>query len=120
MEAGITSVGSTPNWAEASTQERVQVRVFGSLLVSHQRRLDSSMRHTVVDDQVLVWDGLAVTVGHQDNIEDVAEGQMELKAIEAARRHHPDLILLDIRLEEPFSLPLSPIGRPAEKGRGTD
>ena len=59
-----------------------------------------SLRVAVVDDQALVRGGFAMVLGHQDDIEVVAEAGTGLKAIEAARTHRPDVILMDIRMPE--------------------
>ncbi len=59
-----------------------------------------SIRVAVVDDQALVRGGFAMVLGHQDDIEVVAEAGTGVEAIEVARTHHPDLILMDIRMPE--------------------
>ncbi len=59
-----------------------------------------SIRVAVVDDQPLVRGGFAMVLGHQDDIDVVAEAGNGLEAIEAARTHRPDVILMDIRMPE--------------------
>ncbi len=57
-----------------------------------------SIRVAVVDDQALVRGGFAVMLGLQDDIEVVAEAGDGAAAIEIARTHRPDVILMDIRM----------------------
>ncbi len=57
-----------------------------------------TIRVVVVDDQALVRGGFALVLGHQDDIEVVAEAGDGLEAIESARTHRPDVILMDIRM----------------------
>jgi DNA-binding NarL/FixJ family response regulator len=52
----------------------------------------------VVDDQALVRGGFAMVLNHQDDIEVVAEAGTGVEAVEAARLHRPDVILMDIRM----------------------
>jgi DNA-binding NarL/FixJ family response regulator len=59
-----------------------------------------SIRVAVVDDQSLVRGGFAVMLGLQDDIEVVAEAGDGKAAIEIARVHRPDVILMDIRMPE--------------------
>lgn len=59
-----------------------------------------SIRVVVVDDQALVRSGFAMVLGHQDDIEVVAEAGTGVEAIDVARRHRPDVILMDIRMPE--------------------
>jgi DNA-binding NarL/FixJ family response regulator len=57
-----------------------------------------SIRVAVVDDQALVRGGFATVLGLQDDIEVVAEAGDGAAAIEIARTHRPDVILMDIRM----------------------
>lgn len=58
------------------------------------------LRVLVVDDQALVRRGFAMVLGHEPDIEVVAEAGNGEDAIEAAREHAPDIILMDIRMPE--------------------
>jgi len=57
-----------------------------------------SIRVAVVDDQALVRGGFAVMLDLQDDIEVVAEAGDGEAAIEIARIHRPDVVLMDIRM----------------------
>jgi DNA-binding NarL/FixJ family response regulator len=57
-----------------------------------------SISVAVVDDQALVRGGFAVMLSLQDDIEVVAEVGDGAAAIEIARTHRPDVILMDIRM----------------------
>ena len=59
-----------------------------------------SIRVAVVDDQALVRGGFAMVLGHQSDIEVVAEAGTGLEALEAAREHRPDVIVMDIRMPD--------------------
>jgi len=59
-----------------------------------------TIRVAVVDDQALVRGGFAMVLDQQDDIEVVAEAGTGLDAVDAARAHRPDVILMDIRMPE--------------------
>jgi DNA-binding NarL/FixJ family response regulator len=59
-----------------------------------------SIRVAVIDDQALVRGGFALVLSLQDDIEVVAEGGTGVEAVEIARTHRPDVILMDIRMPE--------------------
>ncbi|MEL6868891.1 MAG: response regulator transcription factor [Pseudomonadota bacterium] len=54
----------------------------------------------VVDDQSLVRRGFAMVLGHETDIDVVAEAGDGIEAIAAAREHQPDIVLMDIRMPE--------------------
>ncbi len=59
-----------------------------------------TIRVVVVDDQALVRRGFALVLEHQSDIEVVAEAGDGIEALEAVRRHRPDVVLMDIRMPE--------------------
>ena len=59
-----------------------------------------TLRVLVVDDQSLVRRGFAMVLGHENDIEIVAEAGTGLEAVAAAQKHQPDIILMDIRMPE--------------------
>lgn len=58
------------------------------------------IRVVVADDQALVRRGFATLVGLEPDIEVVAEAMTGVQAVAAAREHHPDVLLMDIRMPE--------------------
>ncbi|MEU5053467.1 response regulator transcription factor [Streptomyces sp. NPDC021096] len=57
-----------------------------------------TIRVVVADDQELVRGGFAMILAAQPDIEVVAEAGDGVEAVEAVRRHAPDVVLLDIRM----------------------
>ncbi len=59
-----------------------------------------TIRVVVVDDQVLVREGLALVLDNENDIEVVGEAGTGVDAVEVARSSRPDVILMDIRMPE--------------------
>jgi DNA-binding NarL/FixJ family response regulator len=57
-----------------------------------------SIKVLVVDDQALVRGGFAMILRIHEDINVIAEAGTGHEAIEASRRHRPDVILMDIRM----------------------
>jgi DNA-binding NarL/FixJ family response regulator len=57
-----------------------------------------SVRVVIVDDQELVRTGFRVILNSEPDIEVVGEAGDGYQAIEAARRHSPEVVLMDIRM----------------------
>lgn len=58
------------------------------------------IRVVVVDDQELVRSGFALILDSQPGIDVVAQAANGVEALAAVRRHHPDVVLMDIRMPE--------------------
>jgi DNA-binding NarL/FixJ family response regulator len=59
-----------------------------------------TIRVLVVDDQAMVRAGFRLLLGDEPDIEVVAEASNGLEAVTEAARHHPDVVLMDIRMPE--------------------
>lgn len=57
-----------------------------------------TVRVVVVDDQELIRAGIVMLLGAEDDIEVVAEGANGDDAVALAEQHHPDVVLMDIRM----------------------
>ena len=57
-----------------------------------------SIRVLVVDDQAMVREGFAALLGAQDDIEVVGQAENGALAVELAAIHHPDVVLMDVRM----------------------
>ncbi len=52
----------------------------------------------LVDDQALIRTGLRALLDAEDDIDVVAEAADGLRAVELARRHRPDVVLMDVQM----------------------
>ena len=59
---------------------------------------EQDVRTLVVDDQLLMREGLASLLSIQDGIEVVGTASNGQEALEQARQLHPDVILMDVRM----------------------
>ncbi|MGO4383227.1 response regulator [Specibacter sp. RAF43] len=57
-----------------------------------------SIRVLVVDDQAMVREGFAALLGAQADIEVVGQAEDGAAAVELAAEHHPDVVLMDVRM----------------------
>jgi DNA-binding NarL/FixJ family response regulator len=57
-----------------------------------------TIRVAIADDQTLVRDGLRVQLGYAGDLEVVAEAANGEQAVAVARRHRPDVMLMDVRM----------------------
>ncbi|GAA5194167.1 response regulator transcription factor [Rugosimonospora acidiphila] len=60
--------------------------------------MSAGIRVLLADDQELVRDGIAMILGAQPDIAVVAEAADGTEAVEAVRRHRPEVALLDVRM----------------------
>ena len=56
------------------------------------------IRILLVDDHILMRMGLASAVNHEPDMQVVAEAEDGAEAVEAYRRHQPDVVILDLRM----------------------
>ena len=59
-----------------------------------------TIRVLVVDDQAMVRAGFAALLAAQPDIEVVGDADNGLAGVEASRRLHPDVVLMDVRMPE--------------------
>lgn len=57
-----------------------------------------SIKVLVVDDQAMVREGFAALLGAQDDIDVVGQAENGAIAVEMAAQHHPDVVLMDVRM----------------------
>ncbi len=60
--------------------------------------VSSTIRVLVVDDDALVRSGLVMILGGAPDIDVVGEAVDGQAGVDAAQRHHPDVVLMDIRM----------------------
>ncbi len=60
--------------------------------------MTTAIRVLLADDQPLVRAGFRRVLEIADDLEIVAEASDGLEAVQAARRHHPDVVVMDIRM----------------------
>ncbi len=56
------------------------------------------IRVLIADDQSLVRGGFSSILSHEDDIEVVGEAADGAQAVEFCRSHHPDVVLMDVRM----------------------
>jgi DNA-binding NarL/FixJ family response regulator len=56
------------------------------------------IRIMLVDDHILMRMGLASAINHEADMQVVAEAEDGAEAVEVYRRHHPDVVILDLRM----------------------
>ena len=56
------------------------------------------IRLLIADDHALILEGLAATIGRQDDMTVVAKASNGREAVELWKTHHPDVSLLDLRM----------------------
>lgn len=54
------------------------------------------IRILVVDDQTVVREGIVAILSFQPNVEVVGQAEDGIKAVELARKHHPEVVILDL------------------------
>jgi len=59
-----------------------------------------TIRVVVVDDEVLVRDGISLMLDHEDDIEVVGQAGTGVEAIAVTRETRPDVVLMDIRMPD--------------------
>jgi DNA-binding NarL/FixJ family response regulator len=60
--------------------------------------MSGPLRLVIADDQAMIRSGLALVLGSEADIRVVAECADGAAAVEAVRRHAPDLVLMDVRM----------------------
>jgi two-component system NarL family response regulator len=61
---------------------------------------DTRIRILLVDDHAVVREGLAAMISRRADMQVVAEAENGARAVELARQHKPDVILMDLRMPQ--------------------
>jgi two-component system NarL family response regulator len=64
-----------------------------------RRTMAAPLRILVVDDHFVVRSGLVASLGMEEDLEVIGEGSNAAEALEQYRKHAPDLVLMDLRLQ---------------------
>ena len=80
VSPGITATDGTPASAECSLQERRPIRIL------------------LVDDHSIARDGLKLLLQEEHDLQVVAEAEDGVSAVEMARKHAPDVVVMDINM----------------------
>ncbi len=64
----------------------------------HPAAKPAKIRILLVDDHIVMRMGLVTATSGEPDMEVVAEAENGLEAIEAYRQHHPDVVVLDLRM----------------------
>lgn len=59
-----------------------------------------TVKIVIVDDHPIVRHGLATILDYEEEIEVLAQGSDGEEAIELVRKHHPDLVLIDMKMPD--------------------
>ena len=65
-----------------------------------EANLEPPFRIVVVDDHEVVREGLVALLDRRDGFQVVAQAGTVAEALDAARRHQPDIIVMDVRLPD--------------------
>jgi DNA-binding NarL/FixJ family response regulator len=58
------------------------------------------IRVLLADDHKIVRDGLRALIDHRDDMQVVAEAETGREALHLARKHHPDIVVMDISMPD--------------------
>ena len=59
-----------------------------------------TLKILIADDHEIVREGLRSLIGQQSDLEVVAEAGTGREALQLTRRHHPDIIIMDISMPD--------------------